>query len=137
MKTRLLLDTCAIFYVTEQKLGAKALEALDEAFDDSIPVRVSPITAWEIGMLSARGRLPTTAPPLHYFDQFVALPGVRLVELTPSILIASSFLPAPIHRDPADRMIIATARALDLTIMTRDRLILEYASRGHVRALAC
>ena len=70
MKTRLLLDTCAIFYVTEQKLGAKALEALDEAFDDSIPVRVSPITAWEIGMLSARGRLPTTARATPVFGGY-------------------------------------------------------------------
>jgi len=137
MKTRLLLDTCAVFYITEQKLAGGALEALDEAFEEKVPVSVSAITAWEIGLLSARGRLPTTAPPLRFFEEFIALPGIRKEDLTPSILIESSFLPTPIHRDPADRMIVATARTLDLTIMTSDRLILEYASRGHVRALAC
>lgn len=137
MRTKLLLDTCAVFYVTEQKLGAMALKALDDAFNANTPVSVSAITAWEIGLLSERGRLPTTTPPLRYFEEFVALPGIQLETLTPSVLVESSFLPTPIHRDPVDRMIIATARALDLTIVTSDRLILEYASRGHVRALAC
>ncbi|MDR3476340.1 MAG: type II toxin-antitoxin system VapC family toxin [Devosia sp.] len=137
MRTKLLLDTCAVLYVTEQKLGAMALKAMDDAFNANTPVSVSAITAWEIGLLSERGRLPTTAPPLRYFEEFVALPGIQLETLTPSVLVESSFLPTPIHRDPADRMIIATARALDLTIVTSDRLILEYASRGHVRALAC
>lgn len=137
MKTRLLLDTCAVFYVTQQKLKGDALKALDEAFADGAPVCVSSITAWEIGLLSAGGRLPSTAPPLRYFEEFTSLPGIRVEALTPAILVETSFLPPPIHRDPADRMIIATARTLDLTVMTSDRLILAYADRGHVRALPC
>ena len=63
--------------------------------------------------------------------------GVVLQGLTADILIDSSLLPGEIHGDPADRIIIATARALDLTVVTRDRHILDYAARGHVRALAC
>jgi PIN domain nuclease of toxin-antitoxin system len=137
MKTRLLLDTCAVFYVTERKLGREALSALDQAFEEDAPVSVSAITAWEIGLLSAEGKLPTTAPPARYFEEFVALPGIRMEKLTPQTLIESSFLPEPMHRDPADRIIIATARSLGMTIMTSDRLILEYAARGHVRALGC
>jgi PIN domain nuclease of toxin-antitoxin system len=46
-------------------------------------------------------------------------------------------LPGPVHGDPADRILIATARALDLTIVTRDSAILDYSARGHVRALPC
>ena len=46
-------------------------------------------------------------------------------------------LPDLAHRDPADRMLIATARAHDLTLITRDRAILAYAALGHVRAIEC
>ena len=67
----------------------------------------------------------------------MALPAMALEPTTPAIFVDSSFLPGPIHRDPADRIIVATARALDLTVVTSDRLILDYAARGHVRALAC
>lgn len=137
MKTRLLLDTCAVFYTSQGKLTGSALAAMDEAFDRNEAVRVSAISAWEIGLLASRGRLPTAASPLRYFEAFIALPGIELAEATPAILIDSSYLPSPIHWDPADRIIIATARALDLTILTSDRLVLEYADKGHVRAIAC
>lgn len=138
MTTKLLLDTCAVLYVTRQeRMDEASVVAMDEAFDMGEAIGVSPISAWEIGLLAERGRLPTTVAPLRYFQSFVGLPGMRVEQLTPSILVESSFLPGPIHRDPADRILIATARALDLTIVTRDRLILEYAAKGHVRALAC
>jgi PIN domain nuclease of toxin-antitoxin system len=52
-------------------------------------------------------------------------------------LIASSFLPADSLRDPADKIMVATAREQGLTLMTRDRMILDYAAKGHVSALAC
>ena len=67
----------------------------------------------------------------------MAIDTFRLADLTPAIFIDSSFLPGQPPRDPADRIIIATARENDLTILTRDRLILEYAKAGNVRALAC
>ena len=137
MRTSLLLDTCAVLYVAEDRLSSKGQNAMNEAYEERIPVRVSAITAWEIGLLASRGRLPTTAPPLRFFNDFTTLPGIQAEALSAAILVESSFLPEPIHRDPADRLIVATARALDLTILTSDRLILEYAARGHVRALAC
>lgn len=123
--------------MTAGKLGDDAIAALDEAFDAGVAVSVSSISAWEIGLLAARGRLPTSVPPVRFFEEFVSLPGMRLEGLPSSVLVESSFLPTPIHRDPADRIIIATARALDLTIVTSDRHILDYAAKGHVRALAC
>ncbi|MBN9307493.1 MAG: hypothetical protein BGO82_04875 [Devosia sp. 67-54] len=137
MTTRFLLDTCAMLYTTEDRMDAQTKALLIGAFAKGESVAVSAITAWEIGLLAARGRLPTATAPLRYFDAFVVLPGVRLEPATPAILMDSSFLPSPVHRDPADRIIIATARALDLTIVTSDRLILAYASKGHVRAHAC
>lgn len=138
MRSRLLFDTCVLLYMTDDvPLASGAVDAIDQAAGNGEAISVSPITAWEIGLLSERGRLPMTLTPERFFQQFVALSKMRIEALTPEILVHSSFLPKPIHRDPADRIIIATARALDLTIVTRDRLILEYAAKGHVRALAC
>jgi PIN domain nuclease of toxin-antitoxin system len=57
--------------------------------------------------------------------------------MPPSVLVGSSFLPGPALRDPADRIIAATARTFDLRLMTRDRPLLEFASAGHVQAIAC
>ena len=76
-------------------------------------------------------------PPKAWFARLIAQPEVELAELSPEIFTDASFLPGNIHNDPADRIIIATARALDLTIVTRDRLILDYGKAGHVRVLAC
>ncbi|MBK8082770.1 MAG: type II toxin-antitoxin system VapC family toxin [Devosia sp.] len=134
----LLLDTCAAIWLAQQApMEPEAVEAIDGASDAGAAIRLSLITAWELGLLARSGRAAMAQPPAAIFRAFLQLPGVALEGLTAEILIDSSLLPAPIHGDPADRIIIATARALDLTIVTRDRLILEYAARGHVRALAC
>ena len=65
------------------------------------------------------------------------LPSVRLAPLTPEILIASTVLPGHPPRDPADRIIAATARALGLTVVTRDGELLPYAAAGHLAAVRC
>lgn len=57
--------------------------------------------------------------------------------MPPSILLGSSFLPGKPPNDPADRIIAATARDLDATLLTRDRMLLDYAEQGHIRAIAC
>lgn len=138
MTTELLLDTCAAIWITENSaLAQEAEDAMSTAFDQGRSVWVSPITAWERGVLTAKGRLASPTSPLRWFERLVSDAQLAICTLSPEILVESSFLPEPLHRDPADRIIIATARALDLTIVTRDRLILNYAAQGHVRALAC
>jgi len=64
-------------------------------------------------------------------------PGTALTELSPQILLESSFLPGEFHSDPADRNIAATARQHGYTVMTRDRDILDYAQAGHLSAISC
>jgi PIN domain nuclease of toxin-antitoxin system len=95
------------------------------------------MSAWEIGMLVSRKRVPTTKTALGWFKDFVRLGRVDVEDATPEVLIASSYLPQPIHNDPTDRIIIATARENDFTIVTRDRAIVSYGAAGHVRTLAC
>ena len=99
-------------------------------------VLVSPITAWEIGLLVAKGRLALSLPPLSWFEQVLEL-GVDLAPMTPDILVASSSLPGPPLRDPADRIIAATARAMGYRLMTRDRPLLDFAASGQVAAIPC
>jgi PIN domain nuclease of toxin-antitoxin system len=138
MKSDLLLDTCAAIWLAQGAfLESTALKALSEANADGRALRLSLITAWEIGLLAKSGCLAMAASPVALFQAFLRLPGVHAQQLTSDILIDSSLLPGSLHGDPADRIIIATARAHDLTIVTRDRLILDYAEKGHVRALAC
>lgn len=133
----ILLDTCAAIWIGDAgRLSAAAEAALEEAELDGIPIYVSPITAWEIGMLVSRGRLVMTTSPQAWFGAFTET-GFRLAEMTPAILIDSSFLPGPPLRDPADRIVAATARAMGCRLMTRDRPLLDLAASGHMTALAC
>jgi PIN domain nuclease of toxin-antitoxin system len=134
----LLLDTHAAVWITEdQPLASTAVEAIDTAYQAGSTVFVSAITAWEIGLLVSRNRLNLVANPERWFQRLLAIPGVKLAELSPNILIASSFLPGEPPRDPADRIILATARDLGATLITRDRLLLKYGEDGQVSTIPC
>jgi PIN domain nuclease of toxin-antitoxin system len=134
----LLLDTCAILWIAQDAPIAPAVhEAIERDFAATRPTHVSPISAWELGLLAVSRRISLTMTPTRWFHHFIERPGVALAELTPDILIAASFLPGELHRDPADRILCATAREGGHTIVTRDRKILDYAAAGHIRALAC
>lgn len=134
----ILLDTCAIIWLAQAKsLSRLATERLNEARDTGGQTCISPISAWEIGGLVSRGRLQISATPQHWFARMFDAPNVRLVEMSPDLLIASSFLPGKPPRDPVDRIIAATARDLGATVVTRDRVLLDYGEQGHISTLAC
>lgn len=134
----LLLDTHAAIWITEdQPLALVAVEAIDAAYRAGNTVFVSAITAWEVGLLVSRNRLSLVARPERWFQRLLAIPGVKLADLSPDILIASSFLPGEPPRDPADRIILATARDLGATLITRDRLLLKYGEAGQVSTIEC
>jgi PIN domain nuclease of toxin-antitoxin system len=133
----ILLDTCAfIWLVNGDKLTSEAVAALAEAEPQPGAVTVSPISGWEIGQLVARGRLRLPADPASWFE-IPLRRGIALAAMPPAVLIAASFLPSPALRDPADRIIAATARAHGYRLMTRDRLLLDFAAEGHAQAIAC
>jgi PIN domain nuclease of toxin-antitoxin system len=134
----LLLDTCAAIWIAANaKLGSEATRLVEEAVEAECPVYLSPITAWEVGLLVSRGRLRLDIAPLDWFEQLAATPAFRVAALTPRILVAAHFLPGTPPNDPADRIIAATARDLDATLVTRDGLLLTYGQRGHIRVQAC
>lgn len=136
--TALLLDTHAVLWIAEgEKLADSAVRALDEAENEGVATLISPITAWEIGVLVARGRIALPISPWAWFERVLEAPNTQLAEMPPTALIASSFLPKAPVKDPADRILIATARQYGLTLITRDRVLLSYAAAGHLKAISC
>ena len=139
--TGLLLDTHAAIWLVDGVLDQESFALILDA-GRSGQCFVSPVTAWEIGLLT-RARRTGPAPRSFlpdaqtWYATMLAGPVLRETALTSRILIASSQLPGTVHGDPADRMLIATARINGLQLMTRDRKILDYASAGHVRAVEC
>lgn len=132
----LLLDTHVVLWAVESTLSSKGEAVLKAASDAAIPLLMSPISAWELGMLVARGRMALPLAPADWFDAVIRA-GLYWAPLTPQVLIDASFLPGQIHRDPADRILAATARAFGYRLMTRDRALLAYAEAGHLQAVAC
>ena len=88
-------------------------------------------------MLVAKGKIALALDPDLWFQRFCELPPVALAAMSTSVLVASTTLPGRPPRDPADRIIIATARAFGYVLATRDAEILEYGSQGHVRVIEC
>jgi PIN domain nuclease of toxin-antitoxin system len=133
----LLLDTHALLWLDSgAPMARESIAAIDDAAGRG-EVLVSPVSAWEIGLLVQKGRIRLDLAPLPWFERFLGLPGVRLTPLGVAAAIASSFLREPFHGDPADRLLVATARELPATLITRDTKILSYAEAGHLRALPC
>jgi PIN domain nuclease of toxin-antitoxin system len=138
MSSPILLDTCAAIWLAEaQALAEQAMLVLDDAYEARTAVYVSPITAWEIGLLTSRGRLSLLIKPQLWFQRLFDVLNFRLAEMPPEVLIASSYLPGTPPRDPADRIMAATAREYGYLLMTRDRPLLNYAGEGHIQAIAC
>ena len=133
-----LLDTCAVIWTAHgDPLREPAATKLQDAYRDGGRLFVSPITAWEIGMLVAKRKIALALDPEPWFERFCELPSVTLATMPTSVLVASTCLPGTPPRDPADRIIIATARAFGYVLATRDAKLLDYGAQGHVRVVEC
>lgn len=135
-----LLDTCAVIWWVYGDLSKATREVLVHAGLAS-GILISPISAWEIGLLSSsqgrRRKLSLLPDPLTWFAKVMTRPGVREAGLSANAALSASFLPDPLHADPADRLLIATARELGVPLLTGDERILAYAEAGHVQVLPC
>ena len=136
--TDYLLDTCAVIWIAGgDPLREPAASELPDACERGSRLLVSPITAWEIAMLVAKGKLALAIDPGLWFERFCELPGVTLAAMPITVLVASTTLPGTPPNDPADRIIIATARASEYVLATRDAELLAYGAGGHVRVVGC
>jgi PIN domain nuclease of toxin-antitoxin system len=137
MAYAVLLDTCAAIWLMQGDRMSPASRDAIAAAQSASAVHVSPISAWEIATLAARGRLMLTMSPTAWFAALLAQPCVALAPMPPAVLIASATLPGTPPRDPVDRIIAATAREYGYTIITRDGELVPYAALGHVNVVAC
>lgn len=137
----LLLDTCALIWLANGQLD-NTTAALLVAAGLAEGVYISPVSAWEIGMLAKPriGRPPQMEflpDPKTWFARVMASPALKEAAYTPAIAIDASHLPGEIHNDPADRLIISTARHMQIPIVTRDSKIIDYGKAGHVNVIVC
>lgn len=137
----LLLDTHAAIWLAEGQLSGEVFgQTVTAGLADGL--FVSPVSAWEVGLL-ARPR-PNGQPavifkpdPQTWFATLLSQVTIKEAPFTAKIAIDSSFLPSPFHSDPADRLLVATARNMNMPLLTRDQRILDYAAGGHVQAVPC
>lgn len=131
-----LLDTHVLVWHMEgsKKIGKLAQAAIEEAAESDAAL-VSAITPWEIALLVSKGRLKLGADVMDWLRDALANPGLHIAPLEPEIAVASTRLPFDIHADPADRILVATARQLGATLVTADQTLLELSKRDYLRAL--
>ena len=91
------------------------------------PLLVSDISLWEVATLQRVGRIQLTIPLRAWLDKAVAPPLVRRLGISPAIAAELATLPDSFHRDPADRILVATARTFGATLLTQDRRIIDAA----------
>jgi len=132
----LVLDTHTLLWMVEAhpRLGAETTKALNRAARED-RIAVSAITPWEIALLVSKKRIDVHRDPLEWVSAALLLPGVNLTPLEPEIAVASTRLPFDMHPDPADRILVATARQLGATLVTADRALLALSKEGHFRGM--
>jgi len=133
----LLLDTHVWLWLVagSPELSTQARHTIDTAAAAGA-LRIAAISLWEIVLLATRGRIVLSKSIGSWLEEALAEPGPAIDPLTLQIATDSYALPGEFHRDPADRLIVATARVANATLMTRDRRILDYAACGHLAAVA-
>ena len=121
-----LLDTHILVYWFSETSSLTASESriIDDASADS-PLLLAGISLWEIATLYSLGRIALGFPLREWLERAAAPPLVRVVGITPAIAAATAALPQSFHRDPADRIIVATAQVSGATLLTRDRRIID------------
>ena len=122
----IVLDThVLVWWVSGGPLSERASREIERgAAAESL--HASSISAWEIAMLVARGRLELTIDVGDWVARLEAIDGLRFAPVDNSIAVSSTLLPGELPRDPADRIIVATARSLDAPLVTRDAKLADY-----------
>jgi PIN domain nuclease of toxin-antitoxin system len=93
---------------------------------------IASISIWEFAMMVAKKKIELKISPLKWLSRAIDASGITVIALSPDVAIDSCNLPGVFHKDPADRIIVATARIHNLTLLTKDQKILDYP---HVKSV--
>jgi len=131
-----LLDTHTLLWMVEDhpRLGVETAKALNRASRED-HIAVSAITPWEIALLVSKKRIDLRQDLVEWVSAALSLPGVHLMPLDPEIAVASARLPFEMHPDPADRILVATARHLNAILVTADKVLLGFSRKGYFEGL--
>ena len=126
----LLLDTHVWIWTLagDARIGRRARSLLARAESRDV-IRISPITLFEVMALHTVARLQLTRPPDEWIRQAMSSAPVRIAELSPAIAIDAGRIPRDVLADPVDRLLVATARGMEATLLTADARILQYGVR--------
>lgn len=129
----LLLDTHVWVWAIEpsSRLGRKAGRQIEQAASRE-QLRVSAVSVFEVSMLSAMGRLRLAVPVNEWVEGALDTPGIRLAEITTAIAVDAGQISRTVLADPMDRILAATARRLDASLVTADRALLAFAKTNHL-----
>jgi PIN domain nuclease of toxin-antitoxin system len=133
----MLLDTHAALWLSQGIELAPSVEQRITAARNQDGVYLSAVTVWEVGSLIRRRRIALPMTLADWVNSLLDLGGFQTIDVSVDIVIGAAGLPGNLHDDPADRFLVATARHLDVAIVTRDAHILDYAKAGHLRAIRC
>lgn len=109
-----------------ENLSKRAAKAVTGALKDR-SILISSISAWELALLVRKKRLKLTIEVSDWVSKSESLPFIQFVPVTNSIALKSVNLPAPLHADPADRIIIATALSVGAPLVTKDKKLIGYS----------
>jgi PIN domain nuclease of toxin-antitoxin system len=135
MRQPYLIDTCSALWLVSQTLRQDVVDEL--ARSQATGIYVSPITAWEVGLLARKGRFASSLTPERWFERLMSAPGAVLADMPPKVLLEASSLTGLATNDPADRIIAATAREYGFTVVTSYRALLAYGKQGYLSVLEC
>lgn len=124
----IILDTHVLLWWVSgsASLSAAADKAIKRTLTKGSEIIISSISAWEISMLINKGRLILSMDVESWLEEVSQIDGVRFVPVDNEIGIKSTALPGEFHKDPADRIIVATARRLAIPLVTADEKIIKY-----------
>jgi PIN domain nuclease of toxin-antitoxin system len=134
-----LLDTHAWIWLAtgaKDRFKPALIRSLEEA-GEKWELRISAVTPWETSVLHRKKRLRLSGDPLFWIQTTIRLTRVQVVPLSPEIAVNSETLPGNFHGDPADRMIVACARATGSALVTADRQILKYCDENKIKTASC
>ena len=126
--SEILLDTHILIWwqLDSGRLGRSRVRRLRDLESRQKPVAISAITLWEIAMLAARGRIKTAEPADVWLEEIEGHPLIEVLPLTSRIAAESVRLGPDFHNDPADQIIVATARIHGLPLMSADERIRKW-----------
>jgi PIN domain nuclease of toxin-antitoxin system len=129
----IVLDTHVwVWFTSNPELLSKAAKKAINVSMEQKAIFISSISAWEVALLAAKKRLKLTIDVTDWITKSERLPFLQFVPVDNSVAVKSVNLPQPLHKDPADRIIIATAITIGAPVVTKDKKLLDYP---HVKTI--